>query len=138
MRCFRFVAICLSVLLWSVQVAKTLLADDAASPAKPKPTTFFPGTVFGVLRQIDGSAVCGTTEGVFLAVDNLRRWSAIPSLPREHPFHPVGGDRNRFYVEDLLGDSTRQFGKNSHLIIFGDDYSLPAVRIESQPYGELV
>ena len=51
----------------------------------------------------------------------------MPSLPREHPFRPVGGDRNRFFVEDLLGNAERQFGKSSHLTVFGDEYSLQAV-----------
>lgn len=125
----RFVVLYVISVLFLVEALGTLANEEAALNTKPTSMAFFPGSVVGIQRQIDGSTICATTEGVFLAVDNLYRWSAVSSLSREHVFRPVGGDRDRFFVEDLIGNADRQFGTNSNLIVFGDDYSLQAVEV---------
>ncbi|MFZ5829615.1 MAG: hypothetical protein ACOY3P_05990, partial [Planctomycetota bacterium] len=104
----------------------TLPAGEGAPT--PPPISRFPSFVSVVRVQLDGSAVCATSEGVFLAVDDLRRWSAVPSVPRNRPFVPVGGDCSRFFGEDALGSSDLERANNAHTIVV-DASSLQAVGV---------
>ena len=101
----RFVVMCVLSLLLTVGDVPSLPAGEPASTTKPAPLARFPGMVNDVRREFDGSAVCVTSEGVFLAEGDLRRWSAVPSLPRTPLIRLVGGDRDRFFIEDLRGDT---------------------------------
>ena len=113
--------------------AARLPAGEDASAAPPKALARFPGAPYAILHNFDGSAVCCTTEGVFLASGDLHKWSAVPSLPREgRNIQPVGGDRTRFFVVDMESGMRRQMAENatSHeAIVAGEGNSLEAATI---------
>ena len=110
-------------------VVRGVCADDAVPAVAPATVERIPGTFFQVMRNLDGSVVCCTTDGVFVSVGDLRRWSAIPNLPREVSgfcLRPVGGDRTRFFVEGDMFAFNRQIAERCHAF-FGDYYSLAAI-----------
>ena len=95
MRSKRSLACC-GLLVTSVAAAVV-----ATSP-QPPPLAKFPGGVVSVLRQLDGSTVCSSSD-VFLATDDPHRWAFVPvekdRLPKYSSLRPIGGDRSRsFFV----------------------------------------
>ena len=119
-------------------VGTALLAatDQDASPPAPTTVASFPGTLYSVLQNLDGSAVCFTTEGVFLPAGDLHRWSAVPDLPRasnNFGFRPVGGDRTCFFAVDSVAGMKRQMAEHPRGdAMFGVSYPLEAVNADGK------
>jgi hypothetical protein len=88
------------IVIFLAGVAANANADETASTAAPNVLTRLPGDA-SLLRQLDGSAACATTEGIFVSVDDPHRWTPLPDLPRDaYTCEPVGGDRGRFLFAD--------------------------------------
>jgi len=69
---------------------------------QPAAALRLPGTVFGFLREVDGTLVCTTSKGVYVAVENPQHWSdvslTIAKVPSTGIVRPVGGDIKCAYV----------------------------------------
>ena len=103
MRSKRSLACC-GLLMTSVAVAVV-----AMSP-QPPPLAKFSGGVVSVLRQLNGSTVCSSSN-VFLATDDPQQWAFVPvqrdRLPKYSSLRPIGGDRSRlFFVNKGNGVSS--------------------------------
>ena len=97
----HFHAIQASLACCGLLVTSVAAAVVATSP-QPPPLAKFPGGVVSVLRQLDGSTVCSSSD-VFLATDDPHRWAFVPvekdRLPKYSSLRPIGGDRSRsFFV----------------------------------------
>ena len=93
MRSKRLLACC------GLMMTLAVVAVVATSP-QPPPLAKFPGGVVSVLRQLDGSTVCSSSD-VFLAADDPHRWAFVPvqkdRLPKYSSLRPIGGDRSRLF-----------------------------------------
>ncbi len=105
-------------------------AEAAPDGARIPPTvTRFPGGAGNVVLQLDRSAICSSTHGVFVSMGDFHRWKPAPGLPPRELyskfgipgpgyslFRAIGGDRTRFFVEgDVLDFEPERVEKQATL-----------------------
>ncbi len=78
-------------------VVSAISAQQTTTTTPVKTVTQLPAAGC-ILRQLDGSAICSSERGVFLADGDFRRWSAVPFLSDKMNWGALGGDRRRVFI----------------------------------------
>ncbi len=88
--------------------AEPLAPSTEAPASQPSPLSHFPDATLTILRQVDGSYVCTTLTGIYLATHDPYHWSELSiqsaKIPENANWHPAGGDRHRLFLTADTGD----------------------------------